>query len=239
MYWVANLPMYLEMGVVSSAAFDSFLDHRYRLRVAARLVEEASVRQVIVLTHDPVFLSALLTECEQKGAQPLVMTMDWSEDAPGHVSSGLPWMQMSVEQRMQSLKADQATISKVWGEHPSEEAQRTMAAIYARMRGTLERVVREVIFNKAIRPFDDRVQIERVAAVAGFAEADVDQLNEVYLHCNPTIDGHDSSGEGVRPMLTPADLATDIATMDKLIENAKERRKAQVARENTRKVSRE
>jgi energy-coupling factor transporter ATP-binding protein EcfA2 len=191
----------------------SSLDHRYRLRV--------------------------LTECERKGVQPLVMTMDWFDDAPGHVSSGLPWMQMSVEQRVQSLKEDHAAIAKVWGEHPSEEAQRTMAAIYARMRGTLERLVREVIFNKAIRPFDDRVQIERVAAVAGFSEADVDQLNEVYLRCNPTIDGHDSSGEGVRPMLTPTDLATDITTIDKLIENAKKRRKAQEARDNARKVLRE
>lgn len=217
----------------------SSLDHRYRLRVAARLVEEAGVRQVIALTHDPVFLSALLTECERKGVQPLVMTMDWSDDAPGHVSSGLPWMQMSVEQRVQSLKEDHAAITKVWSEHPSEEAKRTMAAIYARLRGTLERLVREVIFNKAIRPFDDRVQIERVAAVAGFSEADVDQLDEVYLHCNPTIDGHDSSGEGMRAMLTPADLATDITAIDTLMENARKRRKAQEARSNVRKVPRE
>ncbi len=217
----------------------SSLDHRYRLRVAARLVAEAGVRQVIALTHDSVFLSALLTECERKGVQPLVMTMDWSDDAPGHVTTGLPWMQMSVEQRVQSLKEDHTAIAKVWGEHPSEAAQRTMAAIYARIRGTLERLVREVIFNKAIRPFDDRVQVERVAAVAGFSEADVDQLNEVYLHCNPIIDGHDSSGEGTRPMLTPADLASDITIMGELMENAKKRRKAQVTRDNMRKVLRE
>lgn len=217
----------------------SSLDHRYRLRVAARLIEEAGARQVIALTHDPVFLSALLTECERKGVQPLVMTMHWANDAPGRVSSGLPWAQMSVDQRLQSLKESHVAIAKVWGEHPSEEAQRTMAAIYARMRGTLERLVREVIFNKAIRPFDDRVQIERVAAVAGFTDDDVDQINEVYLHCNPTIDGHDSSGEGARPMLTPVDLATDIAIMDKLIDNARKRRKAQETRDNARKVSRE
>lgn len=217
----------------------SSLDHRYRLRVAARLVEETAARQVIALTHDPVFLSALLTECERKGVRPVVMTMDWFEDAPGHVTTGLPWMQMSVEQRLRSLKEDYAVITKVWGEHPSEQTKRDMAAVYARLRGTLERLVREVIFNKAIRPFDDRVQIERVGAVAGFSDADVDQLNEVYLHCNPAIDGHDSSAEGVRPMLTPTDLASDIAILDKLMENAKKRRKAQEARVDARKVLRE
>lgn len=48
----------------STLVFDdpvSSLDHRWRQKVAARLVEEAKVRQIIVFTHDLVFLNDLQT----------------------------------------------------------------------------------------------------------------------------------------------------------------------------------
>lgn len=44
----------------------SSLDHHRRLRVARRLVEEAKQRQVIVLTHETVFLCELLDAVEQE-----------------------------------------------------------------------------------------------------------------------------------------------------------------------------
>ncbi|MHC4146409.1 MAG: AAA family ATPase, partial [Planctomycetota bacterium] len=44
----------------------SSLDHHWRRRVARRLVEEAKNRQVIVLTHDTVFLGELRDEIEQQ-----------------------------------------------------------------------------------------------------------------------------------------------------------------------------
>jgi wobble nucleotide-excising tRNase len=46
----------------SALVFDdpvTSLDHRWRERVAERLVEEAKVRQIVVFTHDMVFVNDL------------------------------------------------------------------------------------------------------------------------------------------------------------------------------------
>lgn len=212
-------------GIVADDPVSS-LDHKYRHKVAARLVAEAKRRQVVVLTHDAVFLAALLSECERLTLAPGVMTMGWKDNAPGQVQKGLPWMNKSVEEKLVGLDEDHRKISAEWGDEPSEASSREMANIYARVRGTLERVVREGVLNKTVRPFDDRVQIERAAAIAGFCQDEFDQINQVYLRCNATTDAHDSSAEGAKELPQPSELAEDIATMRGILVSAAQRRSA-------------
>jgi energy-coupling factor transporter ATP-binding protein EcfA2 len=57
----------------SALVFDdpvSSLDHEHRGKIAARLVKESKTRQVIVFTHDTVFLSDLQLLVQTKPAQP-------------------------------------------------------------------------------------------------------------------------------------------------------------------------
>ncbi len=61
-------------GFQSGIVFDdpvSSLDHRFRERVAKRLVEEAKKRQVIVFTHDIVFLLEIV-ECANRERVPIM-----------------------------------------------------------------------------------------------------------------------------------------------------------------------
>ena len=210
----------------------SSLDHRYRHRVAARLVHESTVRQVVVFTHDAVFLSALLTELERLHLRPEVLSMESAEGAPGHNYRGLPWNNQSVAEKLANLEGDQRRLADQWNHPPSDALCRDMADTYGRVRGTLERLVREHVLGKAIRPFDERVQIERLAAVAGFSMEEFDQINAIYLRCNAATDAHDSSGEGGREVPHPNDLLGDIATMRGLVEQASTRaREVRRARE--------
>jgi wobble nucleotide-excising tRNase len=60
----------------SALVFDdpvSSLDHRWRSSVAKRLVDEAKKRQVIVFTHDLVFVNDLLDRME--GQEPRMLTL--------------------------------------------------------------------------------------------------------------------------------------------------------------------
>lgn len=218
-----------QSGSGSSIVVDdpvSSLDHKFRRRVAKRLVEESRDRQVVVLTHDAVFLSDLLSESEQLGLPPNVQTLEWANGAPGAVLDKLPWMNQSVGDRLNGLDADRAALARDWTENPTDEIRKRMAECYARLRGTLERLIRETIFNKAVRPFDDRVQIERLGAVAGFSAGEFDQVWSVYMRCNSAIDAHDSSAEGARPVPTPEDLTADLNTLRDLKRRADERRRA-------------
>ncbi len=73
----------------------SSLDHIHRRAVAARLVEEAAHRQVIVFTHDLAFLFELRRETEAmtakgKGKKIQYQTIRRRESAPGYVEGDLP-----------------------------------------------------------------------------------------------------------------------------------------------------
>jgi len=68
----------------------SSLDHKRRGKVAKRMVREASARQVIVFTHDVVFLEQLRAECDQASIEPTITSLDREGTSVGIVSSGLP-----------------------------------------------------------------------------------------------------------------------------------------------------
>jgi hypothetical protein len=82
----------------SGIVFDdpmSSLDHTHRRAIAARLVEEAAHRQVIVFTHDLAFLFELRREAEALSAKGLgkenqYQTIRRRESAPGYVEGDLP-----------------------------------------------------------------------------------------------------------------------------------------------------
>jgi hypothetical protein len=126
-------------------------------------------------------------------------------------------------EKLTVLDGDQRRLAEQWNGQPGDALCRDMADTYARVRGTLERLIRDHVFGKAVRLFDDRVQIEHVAAVAGFSMGEFDQINAIYMRCNAATDAHDSSGEGGREVPHPDELLRDIAAMRALVEQAKAR----------------
>lgn len=95
----------------SALVFDdpvSSLDIWHREKIAARLVKEASERQVIVFTHDVLFLNELLAFSEMTDIrEPLVLTLGWNNNAPGHYTSGLPWDLKKPNECLSALDASE------------------------------------------------------------------------------------------------------------------------------------
>jgi recombinational DNA repair ATPase RecF len=78
----------------------SSLDHHYRVRVARLLVDVAKDRQVVVFTHDIVFL-LMLTKYARKAGVP-VTERSLRRGAPRHgiLEEGPPWVAMPVKGRI-------------------------------------------------------------------------------------------------------------------------------------------
>ena len=77
----------------SGIVFDdpmSSLDHIHRSAVASRLVEEAEHRQVIVFTHDLVFLYELRREAEKANRAIAFRNVRRRQDKPGYIENELP-----------------------------------------------------------------------------------------------------------------------------------------------------
>jgi len=135
----------------------SSLDHQRREHVATRLVEEAARRQVVVLTHDLVFVYYLQEKAEELGVELHGQALERAYHSVGVVASELPWEVKSPMDRAKALRHElKAKLIPLFkGNDPlyEAEAQRwrlELRKAYERMieinvlGGTIERQARNI-----------------------------------------------------------------------------------------------
>ena len=81
----------------------SSFDYKWRESVARRLVDEAKKRQVIVFTHDIVFLHRLREYGEQENVEMLDQHVRQLGIGAGVCEERLPWVAMRVNKRISFL----------------------------------------------------------------------------------------------------------------------------------------
>ncbi|HET7416804.1 MAG TPA: AAA family ATPase [Solirubrobacterales bacterium] len=82
----------------------SSLDHQRREHLATRLAEEARRRQVVVLTHDLVFVYYLQEKAEELEAELHGQSLERAYHSVGVVSEELPWEVKSPMERAKALR---------------------------------------------------------------------------------------------------------------------------------------
>jgi hypothetical protein len=213
----------------SALVFDdpvSSLDHGRRASVARRLCEEATVRQVIVFTHDAVFLEELLDGCKNKGIEPYCSHMSWKGQAPGFSEKGLPWDWQRYKDRLATLQQEQQRIAKNWNPMPSEENIVAMGHIYGRYRETLEKIVQDVVLAGVIARYRSWIRIEELEDVVGFSETEYKEIRRLDKRASDNLIGHDKPAGKQQQVPDPKELKTDIDALFALVEAVKARKAA-------------
>lgn len=82
----------------------SSLDHQRREHLATRLAEEARDRQVVVLTHDLVFVYYLQEKAAELGVELHGQALTRAFHAVGVVDTELPWTAKSPMERLKALR---------------------------------------------------------------------------------------------------------------------------------------
>src|SRR5262249_27867587 len=152
------------MPHISVLVFDdpvTSLDHAKREIVARRLVHESKHRQVLVFTHDMVFLDALIHEASIQMVPTFFQQVVSGRDGAGRVEVGLPWKGMNTTQRVGELR-------KLWQD--IEKMHRTGAdgyddavdKLYRKLRDTWERSTEEVLFNGTVLRFRQGIETQRL-----------------------------------------------------------------------------
>lgn len=203
----------------------SSLDHHWRKNVAKRLVEEAKIRQVIVLTHDTVFLGELLDHIEQENVDNLMHHLEWLNGRPGHVSEGLPWDHQPYRDRLDKLEKEQKALMKSWPTYPNEKESAKMRQQYDHLRATIERVIEEVVFSGAVKRYRDWVRVNKLGDVVGFTQAEYNEIARLHRTCCDVVDAHDPSSAKNAPVPNAQKLGKDIADLKLVVEAIKTRRK--------------
>jgi energy-coupling factor transporter ATP-binding protein EcfA2 len=228
-------------GHASTMVFDdpaTSLDHRNRRRIADRLADLAQERPVLVLTHDAVLLTEIDRAVKKSGQSVSYQTVGWDTSDPGLVSPGLTWETMDVTARNQELETVAKELSSHTGDHMDDATKEKVKGAYTKLRGTIERAVREVFLNSTIKPYSDEVSVDSFGAVISLPQSEWDGVYEIYERCCEVTDAHDTNAEHQLDIPEVSALLSDISTFQTSLTNATRRRKAYNAQRSERNAAR-
>jgi hypothetical protein len=212
----------------SAILFDdpvSSLDHNWRGNVAARLVHESKERQVIVFTHDIVFLLSLTEEAERAGvpAKPQYLRRDGN--SAGVTAERLPWPAMNVQKRIGHLKDLWQAADKLHRDGKQTEYERFASQIYGLLREAWERAVEEVLLNSVVERYRNSVQTNRATCLGDVCEGDCKGLDDGMTKCSKWLTGHDHASADNPPFPDPSELEGDIKGLEGWVDAIRKRRK--------------
>ena len=212
----------------SALVFDdpvSSLDHRWRGRVAKRLVEEAQNRQVIVFTHDLVFVNDLNDHATKSGGAVRLTTLSRGAAGAGMVADGLPWKAQSVEDRIDKLEKAARAAKLLHDNNQEDEYAVEVAKLYNALRATWERGLEDIAFVRVIQRHRDYINAKDLKKVCALIEADCDAFAAGFKKCCDIVDAHDpSSGRNAAPP-PPTDLFQDIVALKDWAASLRDRQK--------------
>jgi hypothetical protein len=212
----------------STLVFDdpvSSLDHRWRHKVAERLVEEAAVRQIIVFTHDLIFLNDLQSLAQENGVAHSALSLIQSADGAGVVSPELPWIAAKVPERIDNLEKEARGAKILYDAHDDAGYTEAVAKIYNRLRSTWERALEDVAFCGVITRHRDYINSKELMKVTVLEESDVKGFQAGYKKCCDQTNAHDPSRARNAPPPPPDEIMADIGQVRPWVDGIRVRQK--------------
>ena len=201
----------------------SSLDRDRGRRVAERLADEATRRQVVVFTHDIIFFNELCLAAEGQGIEPVTTALFSDKKSAGRIDpAGMSWKGLAVSKRIGIIKNSFAPIAKLHASSPADyEFQ--VKNLYGRVRDTYERVIEEVIFHDIVRRGSDEVQTLKLRYVS-LSDALAIRFYEGMSNAN--THSHDNPAADTVPVPNPDAFREDLAALEHLIADLKKESEA-------------
>lgn len=159
------------------------LDHKRRSLIVRRLLEEATIRQVVIFTHEITFFMELKTEAEKKGVPFVQETIRNYCNEPGDISPIIPWQGMTVKDRTGMLKSDLQSITSLYNSGDMNSYYYKAKEWCELLRESWERAVEEILFNDAIQRYNPCVQTQRLKK-APFSQELYTELEQGMTECS-------------------------------------------------------
>ncbi|MEM5500437.1 AAA family ATPase [Ahrensia kielensis] len=180
----------------SALVFDdpvSSLDHRWRSKVAKRLASEAGVRQVVVFTHDMIFVNDLAQLAAERNTPVALAHLTRGQDVVGIVNKDLPWTASSIRDRIDKLEKAAREAKRLFEAHNDEGYKVAVASLYNRLRATWERALEDIVFANVIMRHRDYINTKDLKRVVALEERDVQIFQSGFKKCCDFVDAHDPS----------------------------------------------
>ena len=180
------------------------LDHRYRERVARRLVRELSIRQVVVFSHDFAFvqlLEQMLKEenlsraAEGQSLLPEISEVEIYRRADGAGSlAPVDLKRRKLRKQLGALQEEMRRLEALERNQPDEYPVAGESFLGA-VRETWERVVEETLLNSAVVRMDPAVHTQNLRPLTDINEKDLATVELGMTVESRVMRGHSKAGE--------------------------------------------
>ena len=210
----------------SSIVFDdpmSSLDHRYRRRVAKRLVEEAAHRQVIVFTHDLTFLFDLQREAGAAREDVHYQNVHRVHSKPGHVSNDLPMDAKAARPMAEALRSELKNVRGDFDNWP--EARRSVFAdgVIGKLRKAWEQGIADLL-QPVMSRFNSQIKGSSLHKLAIINEDDVIAVRSARARLSEDLH---ASPETINPAeTTHAELLEELKKLESWLQDVQDRQKS-------------
>jgi len=179
----------INRGIVFDDPVNS-LDEKRKQRIAERIVEISKSKQVIVFTHDLVFLSALLTLCEDTKHQFLCHWIEQRDGKPGHVFLNAG---PSYEKEYRNSDKPMKFYSEAGKQGCApDHREHLVKAGFTALRTCYEALVIFELFQGVVQRFNERVSVDSLKNVF-FDEVLINELLDSFAQCCRYMEGHTHS----------------------------------------------
>ena len=193
------------------------LDHERMSIIARRLADESKDRQVIIFTHDIMFLLELQSYADSNSIDYVMWSMRKNGDRIGVVKKELPWLALNVKSRVGYLKNDLVRLKKAEASD-QDQYRKEVKGWYELLREAWERAVEERLFKGAVQRFSKGVQTQKLSKIDISSEL----IKEVTDGMTESSNWLHDMAAGMNPAVPKnAKLEADIKLLDDFITKCK------------------
>lgn len=194
----------------------SSLDHLYREKIAARLADESSIRQVAIFTHDISLITEIESKLEEMALEgnPIpsaIFTIKRNGTDSGFVSDKAPWRGMKTPQRAQKLQEE---LQAIKGLHTSDRSlyNEKCGQIYCLLRESWEALIEQDLFFQVVVRGRNSIQTLKLASVTvEITDAQTIEIN--MSKASGWMHGHEKSKSLDENRPSPEETLADIEAL--------------------------
>ena len=181
----------------SAIVFDdpvNSLDHLWRSNVASRLILEAKKRQVVIFTHDLVFLNELQDMADAHSVSFSGSKLDRFSDSVGYVSNSLPWDGMGIKQKIDELEKQARELRRQRDENAilDGDYKDETRKFFSNLREAWEKAFEQVALGNTIIRFRSYINPKNMEKLCSFDREVHDSWQKGYKECCTYLKGHDT-----------------------------------------------
>lgn len=212
----------------SGIVFDdpmSSLDHINRSAVASRLVEEAEHRQVIVFTHDLVFLYELRREAEKANRAIVFRNVRRRQDKPGYIENELPDKAKSGLEMCNALRSSFKAIRQGFDKLTDTQRSILCKGAIGQLRDAWEQAICDYV-RPVLERFDNKVKPTSMYKLGVLTEDDVKRVMAAQARLSDDLH---SSAQALNPeAVSLDDLTNEVKALEEWIHSIRDRQKKAV-----------